>query len=185
MQCVSDLTGTDVIYPATFNNEQDVYYVRITPPATTFVPTAFSFLTGSQTGGTLASLANSDDSRLTGRPGAVLVSTQAPVRLEVTGQSPYQYPSELTFQFEGLASIGNAQQRIFLRNYQSGQYDEVDVRIATTGDTVVVTSPGGAASNYVGPGLEVKALITYKPTGAVLIYPWQVGVDQTMWSVRP
>lgn len=29
---VSDNTGTSVAYPATFNSEQDIYYVRITPP---------------------------------------------------------------------------------------------------------------------------------------------------------
>src|SRR5204863_2195356 len=31
MTIVSDNTGGDVIYPATFNNEEDVYYVRVAP----------------------------------------------------------------------------------------------------------------------------------------------------------
>ncbi len=31
IQCVSDRTGVDVIYAATFNGEQDVYYLRIGP----------------------------------------------------------------------------------------------------------------------------------------------------------
>jgi hypothetical protein len=35
---VSDATGADLAYAATFANEQNVYYVRLTPPATAAVP---------------------------------------------------------------------------------------------------------------------------------------------------
>jgi hypothetical protein len=182
---VSDLTGADVAYCATFNNEQDVYYVRITPPAATFVANAFAFVTGIQLAGNTASLGQSDDDRLVGRPGIVLTSAIPPLQIEVIGQSPYQYPSEMTVQFEGNASTGGLEQKLFVRNYSTGQYDLVDTRPTTVPDQVVVVSPSGTAMNYVGPNREVKLLATYRATGPVLVYPWSAGIDQVQWSVRP
>src|SRR5439155_2717180 len=49
MTIVSDNTGGDVAYPATFNQEQDVYYVRLVPGVAPSTPTPSPTTTPSPT----------------------------------------------------------------------------------------------------------------------------------------
>jgi len=41
-------------------------------------------------------------------------------------------------------------------------------------------------SRFIDPNtLEMKAQLSWKPTGPVLLWPWTVRIDQTIWTITP
>lgn len=185
MGMISDNYGADVAYAATFNGEQDVYYVRIPAIPVTIAPTSYTLLRGALNAGTLASLTASDDQYLAVRPGPVLSAFESPVSVRLEGTSSTATPTRLRFNFEARASESNLGQRVEMLNVVTGVYDTIDARAATTTDssfTVTLANP----SNYIDPVTrKVTARLSWKPTGPILSYPWLVRIDQATWDLLP
>ncbi|HXH59837.1 MAG TPA: hypothetical protein VNI20_00615 [Fimbriimonadaceae bacterium] len=183
-EIVSDATGADLAYSATFNGEQDVYFSRIvpTPPVSTF--SLFTLNRGVILSGSELSLADSDDSYLVIRPGLTLTSTEAPINFVVGSSVGTDTPTEIGFLLEAHANTPNLAQKIEFFNYVTNSYEAVDTRQATTKDSIthvhITTNP----SRFIEPGThKVQTRVTFKASGPVLLYPWRVSVDRANWTI--
>jgi hypothetical protein len=147
-------------------------------------PAAFSLVRGIVTGGSLASLLNSDDNRLTVRPGVVFSTGDPPVQVRVDATAPAAFPDGIAFSVESSASFGNAQQRIWLWNYVLGNYELVDTRLATLTDDVTNVIIRTNSSRFIQPGtLAIRALVSYRAIGPAFSYPWSARIDKVWWTI--
>ncbi|MGI8923554.1 MAG: hypothetical protein ACR2HJ_05850 [Fimbriimonadales bacterium] len=147
-------------------------------------PNAFSIFRGGLISGNVASLVNDDDSRLTVRPGPVFVNSQSPIHVIVDSTVPVGPVSSLRMLLDGRAASTNIEQRIEFYDFVAGAYQTVDLRQATTSDSLAVVNAG------LNPGRFVQALtgkvrsrIRYKATGAIFQYPWTIGIDYMSWRL--
>jgi hypothetical protein len=66
-----------------------------------------------------------------------------------------------------------------------GQNVGVDARMRTAPDSVTEIIVEGDPSRFVdSETLAVKARLTFKP-GPLLIFPWDVRIDQAVWTIIP
>ncbi|MCH8275022.1 MAG: DNRLRE domain-containing protein [Armatimonadetes bacterium] len=164
-----------------------VLRIDFTPPMDIVVlPNSFTIIRGLLISGGLPDLFDSDDSRLVVRTAVFAPSIDPPVQIEVVGTSPTESPSELRFRFEGMASRNLIERRISLYNYVTQSYEELHVAFAATSDEVVEIVVTTNASRFVEPGTgQVKSLMTWKAAAFSFFTGWNVGTDQTIWTVTP
>jgi hypothetical protein len=118
------------------------------------------------------------------RPGLTINAGEAPIQLETvtSGLTP---PSQLKVYVQSSVSSVNIQQEILMLNVNTGQWDSIDVRLATTSEsntTVTVTNP----SNYINVGNgQARTRVAYKPVGPVSNPNWQATIDQDVLLVYP
>jgi hypothetical protein len=181
---VSDSTGSGLAYSATFNGEQDVYYLRIVPEPP-ILPQAFFLLRGILTSGGLSDLFASDDSALAVQMGPVPTAQEAPVQVVVEGTATTSVPLELGFLLEAHVSSSNISQQIELFNFVTGTWQAVDTRSATAGDSIahvhVTTNPGRFIRSS---DLRVMARVSYRALGPVPIFLWSAFLDRAVWTVQ-
>jgi hypothetical protein len=147
---------------------------------------SFAVLRGVLTGGNLASLQQVDGDRLTVRRGLVANALEAPIQVQVDGTTGIPSPSSLRFEVTAQASSANLGQRVELYNFQTGNYDSLDFRNATTTDTTVSVNVTSGASNYVEPGSgRVRAKLSYKPVAPVPGTSYSASLNRTSWVVTP
>jgi hypothetical protein len=157
---------------------------NLAPLTEGYVPENFSLPRGILMSGNLQSLFNSDDNRLEIRPGFVLNQSEPPVQLVVESTARTDTIARLQFRLEARVNTQNISQSIQLFNFQTNSYETVDTRPATLTDSIVDIDITTNASRFVQPGTNlIRARITYISSGLVLIYPWLVGIDQTVWTI--
>lgn len=155
-------------------------------PVYTVRPTSFSLARGIVLSGGLQELLYSDDMRLVLRPGVVLSSAEAPIQLVVESTSPITNPTKLRFRIEAQANQVNLGQKISLFNFATSSYVDLDTRLVTLTDSKVEVNVTSNAGNYIEMGTNrVRARAAYKAAGPILSYPWQIRVDQTVWTIGP
>ncbi len=149
----------------------------------TYGPASYTAVRGQVVSGGLQELLFSDDQRVIMQPFVVLNQGEPPVQLELQ-RTLSGSPTALGFRLEGHVSVGNLTQEILVYNFTTNRWDLIDSRPASVTETVVDVQVSNPAS-YVEPGTgRVRALLTWKPAGPVLVYPWQVRIDQAVWLVR-
>jgi hypothetical protein len=96
-------------------------------------------------------------------------------------------PAELRFVLETRADTPNVTQTISLFNYVTNMYEEVDSSTTSfNSDGAVEVTVGGDPSRFINSEtLEVKAELTWKPPPLVLVFPWEIGIDQAVWKIVP
>jgi hypothetical protein len=121
------------------------------------------------------------------QPGITQNPDEPPVWLVLTGSSPIDEPSELSFTLENQVDTSGVVQKIEFFNFDTQAYEEVDSRTAPyNNDDVVVVVISNNPSRFVdSTTLEVKAQLTWKPDQIVLVYPWTVDIDQAIWRIVP
>jgi hypothetical protein len=150
-----------------------------------FFPEEITIVRGSHSGGELADLFASDDSRFEVHPGVTQDPEEPPVWLRIVGTSSTATPSEIRFILEARVNTPAVTQTIALFNYVLDDYEVVDVRSSTMADSVVEVIVGGDPSRFVdNETLEIKAQLTWKPGPLVLLFPWTVGMDQAVWRIN-
>ena len=171
---------------AAFNIFQHIDNALAIGPEETVVPDMYNLFRGLLTGGGLADLLASDDSWMTVQPGITLNQAERPVQLVIEGTAPTEAPSELRIRVEAHADINNIGQWIDLWNYDTSSYEQVDFMIATTADSVVEVSITVDPGRFIEAGTKkMKARISYKEAGIVLLFPWLISFDQTVWVIVP
>ncbi len=148
-------------------------------------PSSFVVNRGTYIGGDISSVSSSDDVYLRFQPGPVLNNSEAPIDLTFSGTSSTTTPSSLILRVEAKSSVANVSQRVQLFNYQTSAFEEVDVRPATTSDSPIDITISSNAGRFVGPSGQLQARVSYKTTGPVLSYPYQISIDQIRWTIAP
>ncbi|MCH8275461.1 MAG: hypothetical protein IH851_11800, partial [Armatimonadetes bacterium] len=102
----------------------------------------------------------------------------------VESTSPIPNPRKILFTLEASASIPNINQKIELFNYVTGTWETVDTRPATTADSIAEIVITINPERFIQPvTLAMKAKISYKEAGPILLYPWQARLDHVFWTV--
>lgn len=140
---------------------------------------------GTTASGGMSSLAERDENYWRIKPGIVFSSGQAPIQLVIEGTAPASTASRLTFGVVAGASASALSQEIELFDFQANAWQVVDTRMSSTGDQVV-TFQETNASRFVQAGTRaVRARISWKQVAPLLVYPWQVRIDQAYWVITP
>ncbi|MGI8924787.1 MAG: hypothetical protein ACR2HJ_12305 [Fimbriimonadales bacterium] len=146
-------------------------------------PTSYSMFRGSIISGNLASLQTSDDDRLVMRPGTVFSNAEPPIQVILNATAPTSSPTGFSFSLESNASIANAEQKISLYDYVTGQYEVLDTRLATTADDTVNVNVTSNTSRFIQPlTMAIRARVSYRALGSTFIYPWLGRIDKAWWT---
>jgi len=177
---MSSKVGTSMFRPGT---RQSTAAISRVPTSTQVLPSSFSLSPGSILSGDTEDLLFSDDSRLQLRPGVVLSTSQAPIRLTVEGTSPTSSPTSMSIRLEGQTSA-TLSRTIEAYNFNTGQWVVVNTANTTGGDTVV-NLPVSNAAQFVQAGTQtVRMRVSYKPTGPVLSFPYTARLDVAIWNIQ-
>lgn len=185
MGMVSDNTGADVAYSATFNGEEDVWFVRI-PAVNVLPPDGYSLFRGVLVSGDVSSMQYADGTSLVVRNGLTTTPSEAPIQVITTAHSAVVTPTAFNLTVVAGASTAGLTQTIALFNYATGAFVPVDTRAATQTKQTVNVSASGSLGNFVNQATgEVKARISYIQTGLTTGASWQGQVDQVQWTIAP
>ena len=145
------------------------------------IPVSMAVVAGRLSSGTVEELISSDNNDVSIGRGS---SLQSRVVLEVKGISHLETPNELGFSFEAsVFSRGNVTQLISLFNYDSDDFEQVDVRPASRfADQTVEIAASGDVSRFIQPGTRcVEARVQFE--GARPRLKFSANIDQAFWSV--
>jgi hypothetical protein len=148
------------------------------------LPSAYSLFRGVPKSGSLASLFFTDGNVLNVLTGPTLTSSEAPVQVIVTAQSPTSNPTSLKFTVTSKVNTSGTGQVISLWNYSTSKYDQYDSRAGTTSNQTVTVTATGTLSNYVNANKTVQARIACPQTGPTLLYQWGVSFDLVNWTIQ-
>jgi hypothetical protein len=162
----------------------DGYIFRYGEIAAPVQPNGFTVVRGvTVSGGTLASVLQSDDDRMVMRPGITFTTSQDPVVLEFTGNAGQTSANELRLLVESSAASVNIQIRTEMYDYDAGVFVQVGAAPSTTTDSTQ-TFIRSDADRWISPAGEVKCRVSYRATGPVFVYPWSGRLDMVRWSIQ-
>jgi len=148
-------------------------------------PSSFSLSPGSVLMGDTEDLLFSDESRLQVRPGAVLSSSQAPIKLTVEGTSPVASPTTMSIRIEGHATASTLGRTVEAYNFDTSQWVVVNTTTSTSTNDTVANIPVSNAAQFVQNGTNtVRMRVSYKQTGPVLGFPYTVKLDTAIWNIQ-
>jgi hypothetical protein len=167
------------------NNWFTVIHNWTVPGVEDKAPTAFSWVRGLPMSGNLASLAADDGNYLVARSGPVFVPGEAPAQLEVDTVAPSSVVYGIDVSLVGKVNTPGLAQRAEAWNYVTGTWVLLGQLAPGSFDgTQTVAFPGNAA-NYLEPGTNrVKVKFSWFRTGAIIVNPWTVSVDQVKFSIN-
>jgi hypothetical protein len=146
-------------------------------------PSSFSIEKGYTISGDLNSLMRNDDNRLAIRPGPVIASNTWPIRVMVTGQVP-SGTNSIRVVVVSSSPSGAIQQMVDAFNVGTNQWDQVGTSTLSDLDTThsfLLSNP----STYTNPSQTTTMRISARPYAPVLVYPWQMRIDEASWRITP
>ncbi len=158
------------------------------------VPVAeLNIVHGSQAAGSLEDTLASDDEHLVLDP--EFLTSRYQLEFTVSATSPTESPSALEFGYESRAFsfVGTVDQEIELFNFDSGQFETVDSRLASATDSIVSVTPGGDPARFVKAGTNaIRARISYQNSLPFWVFstqnlylPYRVRADHIFWTITP
>ena len=148
-------------------------------------PNSHSVVTGVNAGGTLANVNVSDDVYFSFRPGIVFSTAQAPIVIELRGNSVNGIPNSLSFLIEAGATSASLEQKIEMFDFVNQQWVLADTDSLSTTDVVFTANAPGPPTNFVTPATgSVAVRISVRPTGPIFAYPWTYRIDHAGWAVN-
>lgn len=161
--------------------------ITVTSNTTEVSPTGFTIARGKLISGGLAALLSSDDSRMEVRMGPV-TGTESPVEVDVTATSPTTTGTQLKITVELQGSRTGLTQLVYMRNFQTDQWDLLDSRAATTTDTSIDITVTGSANvaKYIKASdgsMAVKIGLRSALTGQPKLFSGKL--DRVHWSISP
>ena len=147
---------------------------------------SYSIIRGIHVSGDVADTWESDNSYFVVRPGITLNRTEAPVDMVFESTALKDTPSEFRFTLEAHVSIWGMSQRIELFDFVAGSWEEVDVRMATTTDSVVTIDVPANPERFVEPTTGVtRVRVSFKQAGPILQFPWFARINFAGWRMVP
>jgi hypothetical protein len=184
--CGLAVTG-NTVYPCyldTRNGDPDIYTHAITRQVAGR-PLRFVVTRGALAAGGIRELGDSDDEYVIVEQRRPTEVAAASAEIEVTTVASEDSFSSFTFTYEGNSDGTPARQRIELRNFATGQWDQIDERDASNADGVVQVTINTDVDDYVDPGTnEMKARIGYHDRGVTFL-SWSGNYDQVGWTFNP
>ncbi|HWP30167.1 MAG TPA: hypothetical protein VNK96_00345 [Fimbriimonadales bacterium] len=151
--------------------------------AETLYPEEFIIVRGELIQGGLNDLFLSDDNNLVIKRPRSTGITGVQIMLDLKSHFQGTSVTQLGFTLEASSSIGGANQKILFKNYQTGTFEEVDSRTATTTDStaqvIISANPSRFVHSQTG---EVHARIVWTKTGFVPAN-WTTATDFVQWQV--
>jgi hypothetical protein len=143
---------------------------------------------GSTVSGTDANLFTSDDLRWNLRPGAILVATQDPIVITLSGTAPAVSPANIWVTLESKATVSGIRQIVEAWNYSTSSWTNLETFVglpfgANPDRAVTLAVPNPA--QHVSGAYAMQVRLRYKNTTAVLVYPWNIGIDRMYWTYHP
>jgi photosystem II stability/assembly factor-like uncharacterized protein len=153
------------------------------------VPEASKLYDGVVLDGVLPDIYASDDQYLKFEPSPTTNLGKQIVELIVQAGSSAAVPEVFQFRIQSKmvgGPAGDVLQEVNLWNYQTGRYERVDLRPATTSDVTTLIEPGGDASRFVQAGtLEMTASIKWASPGfSGPPFTWSVDLDEAVWLIK-
>ncbi|MFY9233439.1 MAG: VCBS repeat-containing protein [Fimbriimonadaceae bacterium] len=184
---IGDLDGDgdmDVAAPNRNSSNVALFYNLAPRNEVSFGPTAFQVLRGTLVSGDLASLQNSDDSKLTVRL-SIVFDSQDPVRVQVDGVSPISDPTELRLSLESSANKPGIRQRVLMYNFQTASYELLSASQLSTADGTVVVAVTTNPGRFVEAGTgKVHAQLFYQAVVPQTGSGWNISADKVGWTVK-
>jgi hypothetical protein len=154
---------------------------------------SFAINTGRLDSGGLTNLFDSDDQYLVMDATFTLFHFQLVCTVDAT--SPTDTPTELEFNCESKTfnMLGTVSQTIELFNFDTGQFETVDMGSTTPIDSVIAVTPSGDPTRFVETGTgAMRARIRYQSSLEFWVFvlsrqflPFETSVDHISWNVRP
>ncbi len=146
-------------------------------------------LDGLTTAGSMADTSASDDVHWSLDPSPTANPLKQRVDMLLLATSPVVTPSSLGFRLEARMTggpAGDVIQTVQLLNYQTGDFEVVDVRPAPNSDTMIESTIVGDPTRFVQPGSrEVTAQITWlSDSFAGTPFNWSVDLDEAVWLIN-
>jgi len=155
--------------------------VRRSYDTTPFNPTTMTVEVGTLLSGSVAQLGSSDDQKVNIQRFYSSGFDTTPVSVLFQSVSTNNLPSRVDFVMEGMATIAGIQQRLYLYNFTTNQWVNVDTRIALTTDTPITITPANSTQyREAGTGI-MRARLTFDVYQADTVAPWEVRFDRIGW----
>ncbi|MCH8963380.1 MAG: hypothetical protein IIB58_00345 [Planctomycetes bacterium] len=152
----------------------------------TVLPDTLTIVRGQQNEGDLEDLFTSDNFYVVVQPSALAPQPGPPVQVEVEGTAPLDDPSELRFRYEGHVTVSPVELEILMFNFDTQEYDSVDVRIAATSDEVVNIVISDDPGRYIEAGTgKTRTLMRFISLSFEQYLFAVARLDQTTWTVSP
>jgi len=163
--------------------QQEAWIAKAPIGAETLYPEEFFVVRGQLVQGGLDELLQSDDEKLVMKRPRSTGITGVQIILDVKSHFPGTSVTQLGFTLEALSSIVGASQKVLFKNYQTGTFEEVDSRTATTTDSMTQVTIFTNGSRFVHPQTgEMHARIVWTKTGFVPVN-WTTSTDFVQWQV--
>ena len=139
---------------------------------------------GNVVAGGLAETQASDDARLQLNPGFTINNQEAPVWLVFDGTLPNDSPAGLSIDRESQSGTPGLTATTEAWNWNTGSYVELDSTDENFNtDAVVNVDITAGVADYVEGGTgNVRTRIGWRKTGFTINFPWEVRVDQVIWT---
>jgi hypothetical protein len=164
------------------------FYLEAIPIAedTTVAPVDYTVFRGLQVSGQLSDVQATDDQYLKFNPGITLNPSEPPVWIEFEGTLPSDNPTTLSVTLEASANSVSINQSIEMFNWDIGQYQLVDSRLASlNSDSVVTINVTSNVADYVQAGTgHIKTRTGWRASGIVFLFPWTICIDHVAWTVE-
>ena len=127
----------------------------------------------------------SDDSRLRFNPGFTINETEAPVWLIFDAALASDSPSSLEIAVESQAGTPGLTGTLEAFNWNTSAYEIVDASATSFNtDAVVSVDLSSGISDFVQAGTgAIRSRIGWRQTGFTINFPWEVRLDQMVWTV--
>ena len=150
------------------------------------LPDTLTIVRGQHNEGDLEDLFTSDNFYVVVQPSALVPQPGPPVQVEVEGTAPLDDPSELRFRYEGHVTVAPVELEILMFNFDTQEYDSVDVRIAATSDEVVDILITDNPGRYIEAGTgKTRTLMRFISLSFEEYLLAVAHLDQTIWTVSP
>ena len=141
------------------------------------LPSMFTRFRGvDQSNATLSDFVDSDDVSASFSPGFTLNSSEAPVWLIFDGNG-----SAAEIRVESNANTPGLAYTVEAFNWNAGSYDVVGIQTESF-NTDQVVQFAITPADHVDSGGDVRTRVGWRRAGFTLLFPWQVNVDQVVWT---
>jgi hypothetical protein len=179
---ISNSVGANIAYTATFNSEEDVYFMQIPAPVVV-APISVSAPKSTLTG-TVSNLASIDGAYLEALPIHLLRGADNQDMI-MDGISPTLSPKAIIFNVLSKDTLTSETETISFFNWNTGLYEDLGIKPTTTTNSYFTLAATGDLTRFVSASGAMRAKLTYAHASGAGARLWDMAVDEAVWNVIP